>query len=135
MKIDHDLRCAIRSAEKVQRNKDSYQERALRTKQAIATLMKSKPAIAKKIAKARAETARLSAELTRQTAVIESFGLRAQGHDGELWLSDDAKFTAAGGVLLQSPTVWGADRVIAELASADAKQGAKILARIGIQWG
>jgi hypothetical protein len=137
MKIEHDLRCAIRSAEKVQRNKDNWQARHERTESAIANLLKSKPAIAAKIAKARRESKRLSELLSRQSATIDSFGLRVNcnGSSESLGMADEGKFKTAGGVLVQSPTVWNADAIIAELAAADAKQGAKILARIGIQWG
>ena len=137
MKIDQDLRIAIRSAEKAQPSTD-WSVRDAQNQKCIEEFMQRRPAKAAEINRhvltiAKAE----AAEKKARAALCEGFGLR---HDGtKLSFSNcgggSVAFLKAGGKL--PPTQgrrWAFDTVMAELAAADAKQATAILKKYGINW-
>lgn len=141
MKIDSDLRAAIRSAEKAQPSTD-WQLRNQQEKDAIAAFLKAKPEIAKRIAflYKKRETAQKVIEAAN-TELCKEYGLRFEyNKPGVLEFAScnnaSERFTKAGGKFpKKDATRWKFDAVMKELAAADEKTGKAILKRIGINWG
>ncbi len=136
MKIDTDLRLAIKSAEKMQ-PQDDWRAREAANRASIAELFKRKPTIgaaAKKLlAKIKkAEETRLAAE----QALCKQFGLRKDGVNFAFANCGDGagQFEKVGGKLQQKHVRWSFDAIMRELATATPAEGAKIIKRIGIIW-
>jgi isoaspartyl peptidase/L-asparaginase-like protein (Ntn-hydrolase superfamily) len=135
MKIDHDLRQAIKAAHDVQEHRDGH---LLRT-EAADKFLKSHPAAAKNLArlrKKRDEAARAHSEAAKPfNEFMKSLGLDDRQEGYMVGYSDDDKdrFVAAGGKFDVTPR-WSYNSVMAKLAAADPKDGAKILADHGINW-
>lgn len=137
MKIDQDLRLAIRAAEKTHRlaNQDSWQAKQARNQAAVAAFLQAKPTAAKVIRAAAAKIKRLKAAIERHATQIALVGLRSDHSEPPGFaLSDEARFTKAGGKLPALPGRWSADGVIAQLAAAEPAEAKNILKRIGINW-
>lgn len=131
MKIEADLRIAIRSAEKAQPCRDNWTERREAKKKSIADLLKKKPKLAKQIAMADKMGRRADAMLEVSKEPYERIGINRQLND----IFDEEKFIKSGGVL-SGPMAsrWKADSVIAELLAADKSQQKTILKKYGIKW-
>lgn len=139
MKIDSDLRAAIRSAEKAQPYNMGYDEKNCQEKAAITEFFKRCPAKAAKIdALINKEQKAYKEYEACRTAICKQYGLRSKGvGQVEFASCDNAKaaFKRAGGKLNENSFQrWKFDFVVAELAGADTKTGAKILAKYGIKW-
>lgn len=130
MKIDADLRAAIRSAEKMQ-PQDDWESRSRAAKETITALLKSRR-YARAYQRALLQKKQGAALLDQANEFFRSLGL-SSGADR---IEDDQKFVKAGGALPPPPLRrWKFDTVMAELAAApDEKAGAKILQRYGINW-
>lgn len=142
MKIDQDLRAAIRSAEKVQPNSnvDKWQLREEAAAEAIADFLKRYPSKAKKVhALVAAMRKAAKAQKVAEESLCEQFGLRH--YDNKLQFArcgaGSGAFEKAGGKV-PPPVVkgepWKYDRVMAELAAAEPKQLKAILKKYGINW-
>lgn len=133
MKISNELRCTIRAAAKAQPEMSRWVAREEQKAKALNRFLKERPAIEVKVKntsrKYKAAVKRLS-ELGSDHAHL---GIRVDSGGGP-YISDERKFVEAGGVIGEPKEVWVAEKVIAELAAADAAEGAKILKRIGIRW-
>lgn len=144
MKIDTDLRAAIRSAEKCQPSSDSSKKRDM-DRACIAEFLNRFP---KKKDKIRALIQReIDADVASSKArgdLCKQFGLRHYSHGGEIQIESlefancgkgAGAFEKAGGKL---PPIgvrrWAFDAVMAELAAADPKQAVVILKKYGINW-
>lgn len=141
MKIDADLRAAIKAAEKAQ-PADSWSERRKVTDAAIQAFLKKKPALRKKLALLLQSRASLRSSIQKKKDEIDALlwplGLTATD-DGicEAFVYDDEnaeKFAKAGGVIPSMPKRWKADALIAKLAAADPKHRDSILKEHGINW-
>lgn len=131
MKIDADLRIAIRSAEKAQPSRDTWLERRNANKKAIAGFLKTHPRAAKDIKAADDMFKRAQALRDRAGEVYDRLGIRSCQSE----FSNDEKFVKAGGKL-PGPINgrWKADAVIAELMAAAPNQRAAILKKYNIRW-
>lgn len=139
MKIDTDLRAAIRSAEKAQPQVNRYEERRKSELAAIADLFKRKPALGAK-ARGLASTAAKADKIASaaRAKLCDEYGLRADGDEFRFagCGNYEERFVKAGGKLpsLDKMERWNFDDVMAALAKADPKEGAKIIKRLGINW-
>lgn len=138
MKIDQDLRAAIRSAEKAQANTDSWEVREANEKKSIREFFCTHPAKAKR-------ARHLAATITRTAKILEdsreelckSFGLRESGNEGFRYAncdSDRKNFEKAGGKVVRRLEKWRFDLVMAELAAAPCTQLKAIVKKYGIVW-
>lgn len=130
MKIDQDLRIAIRSAERCQPD-FGYRDQLGAEKVAISNLIKARPVVGSQVRRAtrRLAVAAKSQEIARK--ILGDFGLRDGGE--RIW--DEDKFVKAGGKLPgPQQKRWKFDCVMKELAAADPKQARSILKRYGINW-
>lgn len=129
MKIDTDLRLAIRSAEKAQ-SQDNWETKSAHRKESIAALLRLPKHAAKyKIACKQLQT---SAKIRGLAAkFFDDLGINtALDH-----IHNDDRFAAAGGKMLPKKNVrWSFDIIMAQLVQAEPKEGAKILAKLGIKW-
>lgn len=129
MKIDQDLRQAIKSAERVQTKNLNWVEKRNAEKRAVADLFARKPALAKKINKAIAAVKKAEAARKVASEVIHAAGLSCS----DLQITDKELFRKAGGQLAGGQA-WTSDQAIAELAAASPKDAPAILAKYGIKW-
>lgn len=141
MKIDQDIRAAIRSAEKVQANNDTWEVREKNQKKSISDFFAAYPVKAKR-------ARQLAATITRTAKVLEdarkelcnSFGLReATEHGRQVFTfascdSTRKNFEKAGGKVVRKSERWKFDAVMAELAAAEPKNLKAILKKYGINW-
>ena len=131
MKIDTDLRLAIRSAEKAQPYyNDSWSEQRERETAAIADLFKRKPALAKTAQRATAAIERHQKRVQVEVAKIRAIGLDT----GLRTVGNEDAFRKVGGRLPDRKKRWKFDAVMAELAAADEKEAPRILKKYGIKW-
>ena len=141
MKIDQDIRAAIRSAEKLQADTDSWEVRQTNEQKSIRDFFAAYPAKAKR-AKTLATTIRRAAKTLEDARgeLCESFGLREmreKGKDGFTYASCDSerkKFEKAGGKVVRRSERWKFDAVMAELAAATPDKLKPILKKYGINW-
>ena len=128
MKINNDLRAAIRSAHTIQRNNRNGYNRFDAEKKAVDEISK-RPGVAAKLRKAK--TLRAKAALWSSVAddLEKSVGI-LNGY-----ICDHDVFQKAGGrAVIEPGKPWSFDAVMAELAAASEKDGNAILKRIGINW-
>ncbi len=145
MKIDTDLRAAIRSAERCQPSSD-HQKKRDADRAAIADLLNRCPKKKSKIiALIQKEIDADAAAKKAREDLCKQFGLRHYSHGGEnirleeLEFSNCGKggtaFVNAGGKL---PPMgirrWNFDEVMSELAAAEPKRLQPILKKYGINW-
>lgn len=140
MKIDQDLRAAIRSAEKAQPDVSNYEIRERAKTRAIEDFLKRCPSKAKHVAGLVASIQKgekMASDASKE--LCAKFGLRR--YDNKLQFSrcgdgGDA-FVKAGGKLPPDRVPgekWKFDHVIAELAAAEPKDLKRILKKYGINW-
>lgn len=130
MKIDSDLRAAIRCAEKSQ--PDNHTIRAKAREEALANFFKQHPAKSRRIASA-ASMRKEAKALNEKACDIEAeMGLR--GWNGAVEIANDDKFVKSGGKLKANGRAWKFDEVMSELAAAEPKQLKPILKKYGINW-
>lgn len=129
MKIDVDLRMAVRSVVELAQSVNTYERRSEAQDRAIKLLLASPKHSAKaKAAKRAEEKANSLGKAARD--FYNSIGL--SGDASRIW--DDAKFFKAGGKIAPQHKAPSFRQVMSELAQADDKQGRAILKRLGIQW-
>ena len=139
MKIDQNLRAAIRSYCAISNRGISSASKADAEKRAIDTLVSGTPSLQawkKKFPKedAAVKTLRERAQKLQDSleVAIEPYGLTVLWN-GTLAINDYEAFAKAGGKL-EVRTSRSADAVIAQLAAATPEAGAKILSDLGIKW-
>lgn len=140
MKIDTDLRAAIRSAEKCQPVQNDYEARRKQEDATIADFFKRNPSKAKKCRKLAEDAIKAEAlESSLRKKLCDHYGLRfgdQRFQFSNYGGANNAAFIKAGGRLPESTKHirWTFDKVITELASAEPKQLKGILAKYGIKW-
>jgi len=127
MKIDQDLRYAIRAAEKLQ---PVEKTRCDIDAAAIKAMLKRCPKHAQAIKQADRLTQQAKDLTIRAMAIYGSLGVSSSLQ----WINDADTFVKAGGKIEQPTKRWRADVVIAQLAMADEKSGKKLLRDLGIRW-
>ena len=139
MKIDQNLRAAIRSYCAISKRGISSASKADAEKRAIGTLVSGTPnlrAWKKKFPKEDAAIKALRERAQKLEASLEEaikpYGLTILWN-GTLAINDYEAFAKAGGKL-EVKTSSSADAVIAQLAAATPEAGAKILSDLGIKW-
>lgn len=139
MKIDQNLRAAIRSYCSVSNRGISHTSVAESEKRAIEALVSASPRLQswqKKADKARPriDALRSRAQEMEDTLdeIVKPFGLRVT-YNNALAIDDYEAFAKTGGKL-EVKTSRSADAVIAQLAAATPEAGAKILSDLGIKW-
>lgn len=130
MKIDTDLRLAIRSAYNAQ-HKDSTRVPEWRVNRDAAEAFLKSPR--GRSIKRKAD--RLEIQITKlrltQVALFKSAGLGSCGDR----VDDKAAFKKAGGSIPpDGPGLWKFDVVMAEIAAATTEAGQAIIKRLGINW-
>ena len=134
MKVEQDLRIAIKAAANASKNQD----KAKTDRQLIEEWVKKYPA---KAAKARGLLKKIedadAAEKRAREQLGKQFGL-GQSHwrgSGDFVLCDESKFAAVGGKIATKVPKFSEDAVIAEYAAAKTQQEAdKVLAKYSIVW-
>lgn len=127
MKIDSDLRAAIRSAEKSQPDID-WQRRSALNRDAAKELVE-KGRHATRFANA-VVMMKKAEELNRQAnLVFDSIGV-----NDEFRIINEDAFAKAGGKYPMPMKRWKYDHAIAELAKANPKEAKAILKKYGILW-
>lgn len=138
MKIDTDLRLAIKAAERAQPH--DYDGRDKREQEAIARFLKDHPAKARRVRALAKKAKRCYAEYQKANALIhDGFGLQTSENRGSGFCisgygPSQERFAKAGGKLPLKTTRWKADNVIAQIAAATPKEGAKLIKNLGINW-
>lgn len=139
MKIDRNLRAAIRSYCAISNREVSRASAADAEKRAIDTLVSGTPSLQawkKKFPKEDAAIKALRERAQKLEASLEEaikpYGLTILWN-GTLAINDHEAFAKAGGKL-EVKTHRSADAVIAQLAAATPEAGAKILSDLGIKW-
>ncbi len=139
MKIDSDLRLAIRSAEKAQPQRNDWEAKRKAEAQAILAFFKRFPAKARKAIKLAEDALKAEAmERELRSKLCEQFGLKhneQQFQFSNCGRNKDA-FVKAGGHLPEQTAGqrWTFDAVMAELVAADPKQLKVILKKYNIRW-
>ncbi len=137
MKIDHDLRQAIKAAfEKQRYRNNSFEKR----EEAVADFFKSCPTVSKKFKELKSKYLKIQAEAYKASQELQRFAdqfginnVHSKAPTVEDTVEGAEKFRKAGGKWdWKAP--WKYNDVIAELAAADPKDAAKILAKYGIRW-
>lgn len=130
MKIDQDLRIAIRSVVNARKNNSTWEEQAKQRRKSIADLLSRKKHNQKaKIAKQRLKKAEQLKDAAE--SFYNSLGLYSHNDSS---IRDDEKFITAGGLMPDEPKKQSFDEIMASIARADNKQGIKILNALGIIW-
>ncbi len=136
MKINSDLRMAVRCAYNVQKKTgNDYAAREKAALDAIEAFLKAKPKAAKALREAKARIQRANEESAAASQIIRSYGLENGWNGAQYRINDNVAFTRAGGHFeITEKVKWSFDQVMAELASAPEKDAAKILKKFGINW-
>lgn len=129
MKIDTDLRLAVRSVVTAARESESWQERNKREQKAIAELLK-KRSIAAKLQNAQRQFKRGEEIKRRAGKIFDRYGLSCSLSS----IQNEERFIAAGGSLTKLIKFPRVEVVLAQLASASPAEGAKIIKSLGIKW-
>lgn len=139
MKIDQNLRAAIRSLCSSNNRQLTYQQNEEATKKAIEKFMASKPTLVRWQKKAPQFLSRISALRDKAQELEDSldselhaFGLM-RGYRNSFAIRDEDTFAKAGGKVAVK-TRKSADQIIAQLAVSTEAEGKKILADLGIKW-
>lgn len=130
MKIDQDLRAAIRSATKSQ--PDSFEVRQAAETQAINDLFKKKPFLQTRFERARSlrqQSTKLRVEAEKLEASIGVYQCGTR-----LRIAGTTAFVRNGGRKKNTCGPWKFDEAMAELAAAEPKQLTAILKKYGINW-
>jgi len=135
MKIDHDLRQAIKAAHDAQEHRDEHKLRH----DAAVHFLKKRPAVAKKLTNLRKKKdvafAQYKALANPFEALLESLGLETCQDSYKVAYGDfeKEKFVAAGGEFNTRPK-WNYNKVMARLAAAEPEARDAILREYGINW-
>ncbi len=138
MKIETDLRLAIKSAEKAQ-PAESWEERNKAERKAIEDLIK-KPRVSLAVKRLVRTIQKSSKKLDEcRSLLCKGFGLRIRDTStGELEFANcdgnRTAFVKAGGKVPVKNVRWRYDNVMAQLAAASDKEGRAILKKLGINW-
>lgn len=138
MKIDQDLRAAIRSAEKTQLHY-GWEEREKEEIDSINAFLAKHSGAAKHVRKLRADYIRhyKAFDLAREQ-LCKTYGLKLTGDNNVLRFAgcDSAQqhFVDAGGKVPTKKQHWKFDVVMSELAAAESKDANRILRKYGINW-
>lgn len=128
MKIDTDLRLAIKCAERAQ-PQDNYEARNQHRKESIAALLKL-PKYAARYKAAKKEVEKADKIRGKAVAFFDELGINiACDH-----IRDEPLFYKAGGKMMQRKNRWSYDAVMTQLSSATPQEGAIILKKMGINW-
>jgi hypothetical protein len=133
MKIDSDLRAAIKAAEKFQ-PRDSHEKRTERRSKALKAFYAKSPKAGgiRRAAKLFAQASELNAEAY---ALIKDTGLYHYNSGRSLEINDEDAFEKFSGIPIERPPgEWKAERVISELLATDPKDAAKMFKKYGINW-
>lgn len=131
MKIDHDLRVAIRAAANSQPPRDHEKETAFE-KAEIQRIVTLTP-----------ERSREHRNHQKQIARARKILFAAGGFYGGLgicfdcdkpYVQHDEKFRRAGGKQPPKHSTWRAEKVLGDLARATPAEGSRILKNLGIRW-
>jgi len=141
MKIDTDLRLAIKAAERAQPH-ESWDIRRDAEQKSIVDFFKKYPAKARRAKRLDADIATMEKKLAAaKKELCDSYGLQTNSRSdyktGFTYSNcggSGANFTKAGGKIPAKYAPWKADDVIAQIARATAKEGAKIIKSLGINW-
>ena len=135
MKIEQDLRIAIKAAaDQSKRNSNSW-EKSKNREEAIAKFLKSFPQKAMRLKKLQTDYAngKKLQELCEQKAQKE-LGLSLYDYRGRIEIHSEAAFTKAGGKIPKTDE-FTAEQVITEYAGAKTKtEAATVLKKFGIVW-
>lgn len=128
MKIDTDLRQAVRSACNAQPRTD-WREDEKRRAAAIQELI-NKPKHKHRLARTLSVIKKSKNELESAHETLSSIGISSNLTS----FTDDELFVKAGGVIPKGIKPWGFDDVMKELAAAAPTQRKAILKKYGINW-
>lgn len=143
MKIDTDLRAAIRSAYTQLRKDDSTRKLNKQIEQeSIKELLGRKPAIAALFLSAERKIEVLQRKIQDLRFAMDATGLKRRSYWDDnvkpntgFIIEDAKKFAKSGGRYAPKHVEsWNYDTIMAQLAAASEKEGAAILKRIGINW-
>jgi hypothetical protein len=130
MKIDTDLRAAIRSAEKAQPDK-GWQARTEAETKAIAKLLADNKALGGKVRAEIAVIEKASKQMERAGEYLESLGITKSLER----IRDHELFVKAGGKVPLMGKRWTFDEVMSKLAAVKTeREGKTILRKYGIHW-
>lgn len=129
MKIDQDLRVAIRAAANNQPRRDYSKERDFE-KAEILRVVTSIPEWARAHKKHQARLKRAQKECAEAEKFYAHLGVVAS----LTGIRDYQKFKLAGGKVPPEHSTWKAEVVIAELTAATPKRGKELLKKYGINW-
>jgi hypothetical protein len=139
MKIDQNLRAAIRSLCSASNRRITYQENAAGVASAIETLMASKPSLVRWQKKAPKTLARVNSLRDKAQELedaldseLHTFGLM-RDYRNEFAVRDEEIFAKSGGEIAVK-TCNSADQILAQLATATDAEGKQILKDLGILW-
>lgn len=134
MKVDADLRVAIRAAVRCQGHL-TWQDKLAIQQKAIAELLKRKPTLKRKYTATLKRLAKLNTERDRVKAELDSLGftLEAKGNPGKVFSVEC--FAKQGGNLPENyDQRFTEAQVVSELASAPEKRRQEILKKYGLDW-
>lgn len=137
MKIDSNLRAAIRAANNAQPNY-GWEVEAEQNRQAIQSLFKSKPSLGKRAKALAAKEIKGQKDVNDASAALcAEFGLRFNS-DGNFEFSrcgdGQDQFKKLGGKVPTKNVKWRFDAAMAELAGAEPGEEKEILEKYGINW-
>ena len=131
MKVDADLRAALRAAEKgQQRNFETREQKRKERKAALDVFLKSSKPLAKKLKQAMADLRKAKAQVAAAEATMDKCGVSSYSMD----IDNDEEFRRAGGDIAPVHEAWKAETVIAELLAAKPQRFKAVLAKYGINW-
>lgn len=139
MKIDTDLRAAIRAACNSSRRNANDRAHARQLEiTALKNFFKTRPMVRARIDATHNRIVELESQVKALRAESEVKGVGRCFYDGDFpySVSDHKQFAQAGGKLAE-PDAHGRmsfDQIMAQLAAATPKEGAKIIAAMGIKW-
>lgn len=135
MKIDTDLRLAIKAAEKAQKqnSRSTWNDRQEQERKNIARFVRDNAAKGRLAGSLAKRYKDVSETLNAIHTDLGAMGLAVNSNG--LYLNDRERFIKAGGTgPIEEAKPWVAEYVMAEIAKATPKEAAKILIRIGINW-
>lgn len=137
MKIDTNLRAAIRAAVKSHNNgvniSNDYAQRR-KAAMEVAKMPKHKAQVVAAVAGLK----KAHAEMDKHRKALRDLGLSESSRDMRTWsfdVGDESKFKRAGGVLPVRGRKLDFDRVLADLAAANEVAAKGILRSLNINWG
>ncbi len=130
MKIDTNLRVAIRSAVKVHNETVCSYDHAIQQQEQEVKRVASMPRHKDKVNKALSARSVAIKELDKANKVLDSIGVDSRLRS----VCDREKFEKAGGKIIVRPKPLNADVILNSIAMADAKEAATIIKQLGLKW-